>query len=47
MEKTLQPGSSQALIGTMWIVMTAVLWSFIGLISKYCLEAGMRPLSAP
>ncbi|MEF2808516.1 MAG: hypothetical protein U0N16_08845 [Desulfovibrio sp.] len=44
MEKTLQPGSSQALIGTMWIVMTAVLWSFIGLISKYCLEAGMPPL---
>ena len=44
MEKTLQPGSSQALIGTMWIVITAVLWSFIGLISKYCLEAGMPPL---
>lgn len=32
------------LAGTLWILLTALLWSFLGLISKYCLAAGMTPL---
>ena len=30
--------------GMFWILLTAVLWSFLGLMSKYCLVAGMTPL---
>ena len=32
------------LAGTIFIVLTAVLWSFLGLISKYCMAHGMTPL---
>ncbi|MCR5562871.1 MAG: DMT family transporter [Desulfovibrio sp.] len=32
------------LAGTVFIVLTAVLWSFLGLISKYCMAHGMAPL---
>ncbi|MBO4313242.1 MAG: DMT family transporter, partial [Desulfovibrio sp.] len=34
------PGSA----GTVFIVLTAVLWSFLGLISKYCMARGMAPM---
>ncbi len=30
--------------GTVFIVLTAVLWSFLGLISKYCMARGMAPM---
>ncbi|MBO4334898.1 MAG: EamA family transporter [Desulfovibrio sp.] len=32
------------LAGTLFIVLTAVLWSFLGLISKYCMAHGMPPM---
>ncbi len=40
----LRGNAGVALAGTLWIVLTAVLWSFLGLISKYCLAAGMTPM---
>ena len=30
--------------GLLWIVATAALWSFLGLIGKFCLAQGMPPL---
>ena len=34
----------QRLAGTLWILATATLWSFLGLISKFCMAGGMTPM---
>ena len=39
-----QRGQGKHGCGVFWIVLTALLWSFLGLMSKYCLAAGMTPL---
>ncbi len=37
-------GQRRKLAGTLFILLTAVLWSVLGLISKYCMAQGMLPL---
>lgn len=34
----------QQTAGILWILATAILWSFLGLVSKFCMAGGMTPM---
>lgn len=39
----IRQNNAVVLTGTLWMLLTALLWSFLGIISKYCLASGMTP----